>query len=242
VADWLEYEDRDEPGWRWRLHAGFLLSSYECIFGRGCKGAQGVAAVGCCALGTPLHPEHDPPDWQVEDFEHVAENVGDLTAEEWQHREEGLRDGWHAPNGLGDIATVVVDGACIFHNDPSWPAGGGCAFHVAAARRGESFVDWKPDTCWRVPLQTVDVPGEQVTEVRPTRQGDWDAEGTGDASVIDWWCTSDPIAYVGTQPVYVTMEEELRRILGDEVYAELARDLEARRGPKLVTLPMAAAE
>ena len=43
-----------------------------------------------------------------------------------------------------------------------------------------------------------------------------------------WWCTEAPEAFTGTQPVYRSMEPEIRRIVGDAVYEELVRYCEQR--------------
>ena len=61
--------------------------------------------------------------------------------------------------------------------------------------------------------------------------------------ILEWWCTEHPDAFSGDQPVYVSMEVELRRVCGAAVYDELAAYCRARqrigelRTPTL--LPMA---
>ena len=75
----------------------------------------------------------------------------------------------------------VYRGACIFHNRPDHPAGAGCAFHVAALRRGEDPIDWKPQICWQVPLFFDSDPTTRTTTVRASRTADWGQEG-----IIDW--------------------------------------------------------
>ena len=43
-----------------------------------------------------------------------------------------------------------------------------------------------------------------------------------------WWCTEAPEAFTGGEPIYKTMEAELRLMLGDGIYEELAKYLDAR--------------
>ena len=43
-----------------------------------------------------------------------------------------------------------------------------------------------------------------------------------------WWCTEDPGAFVGKVPVYVSMADELRRMLGKRLYRQVAAYLDAR--------------
>jgi hypothetical protein len=116
------------------------------------------------------------------------------------------------------------------------PGGAGCALHVAALRRGENPMDWKPRTCWQTPLFFDTDETTKTTMVRATRIVDWGGEG-----ILDWWCTEDPEAFSADQPVYVTMEAELRRACGAAVYDELAACCQARQDGEprdLTLLPM----
>ncbi len=92
--------------------------------------------------------------------------------------------------------TRVVDGACIFLNRPDHPNGAGCAFHQAAVSRGESYLDWKPEVCWQVPMR-LDYhrdDNDHLTYIlREWKRRDW-GEGGAD---FHWWCTEDPLAFVG---------------------------------------------
>ena len=55
---------------------------------------------------------------------------------------------------------------------------------------------------------------------------------------LDWWCTEHPDAFSADEPVYVTMEAELRRVCGAAVYDELAAYCQARQDgePRSATL------
>ena len=44
-----------------------------------------------------------------------------------------------------------------------------------------------------------------------------------------WWCTEAPEAFTGPDPVYVSLAEELRLMLGKKLYREVAEYLDQRR-------------
>jgi hypothetical protein len=165
-----------------------------------------------------------------------------MTDEDWQNREVALRrdgrDPWAKARFKRDsVHTRVHREACIFHNRIDHPAGAGCALHVAALRRGENPIDWKPRICWQVPLFFEIDEKTKTTTVRAARTADWGAEG-----ILDWWCTEHEDPFSAGEPVYVSMEAELRRECGDDVYDELAAYCRARQGahgPRgLTPLPM----
>jgi len=99
-------------------------------------------------------------------------------------------------------------------------------------------MDWKPQICWQVPLFFDIDDDTKTTAVRASRTVDWGAEG-----VLDWWCTEHEDAFSAHQPVYVSMEAELRRVCGAAVYDELAAYCQARQRAQrprgLQPLPMA---
>ena len=43
-----------------------------------------------------------------------------------------------------------------------------------------------------------------------------------------WWCTEAKEAFSASEPVYKSMEPELRKMLGDAVYEEVVKYLDAR--------------
>ena len=43
-----------------------------------------------------------------------------------------------------------------------------------------------------------------------------------------WWCTEAPEAFIGTEPVYRSMEPELRKMAGDALFDDIAAYLDAR--------------
>jgi hypothetical protein len=123
--------------------------------------------------------------------------------------------------------TKVVDGACIFLNRPDHPNGAGCAFHQAAVRRNESYLHWKPEVCWQVPMR-LDYhrdDNDHLTYIlREWKRRDW-GEGGAD---FHWWCTEDPLAFVGHEPVYRSCAEDIVALVGDGPYRRLAELLDQR--------------
>ena len=106
------------------------------------------SARGCCLEGVEIHQgEGDTPG--SEDLEMIRGRVGQMTDEDWQNRQVALRRGGGDPRGKarfkrGSVHTRLYRGACIFHNRIDHAGGTGCALHVAALRRGENPMDWKP--------------------------------------------------------------------------------------------------
>lgn len=212
-----------EPGaeWAWEFELGFLRSHYRCIFGAGCRSLRGDGDTrGCCHLGVHVVDPAIP----VDELGAILERVERLTDEDWQNRRIVERRGgdlgaWATRPAKGEVRTRTWRGACIFHNRPDHPAGSGCAFHIAALRRGERPLDWKPFTCWTMPLFLDYDEDRKVCVVRAARQRDWN-------TTLDWWCIEQPDAYTGAEPVYRSLEDELRRLVGDAVYEELCAYLE----------------
>jgi hypothetical protein len=135
--------------------------------------------------------------------------------------------------------TRVVDGACIFLNRPGFAAGEGCALHLLALQDGRSFVETKPDVCWQLPLRrqfrTV-TRGDQTTYTEVTL-GEYVREGWGAGGHdLDWYCTSNTEAHIGSQPVYLANTDELVELMGRKAYAvlaELCAEFEANPGTLL---------
>jgi hypothetical protein len=224
--EWLSFEDPDEER-TWIFDVTFLLSSWECIFGRGCQGVLTGPAPelvqGCCSYGAHFVDD--------DDLARIEKKAAQLTADEWQFRSKGRRkDGAlkiSKVNKDGDTVTRLADDACIFLNRPGFGAGPGCALHQAALSRGERPVDWKPEVCWQLPLrrdEDEDDRGHVTTTIRQWDRPDWGAGG----AEFHWWCTESPSAFIGAEPVYRSMRDELVEMTGTKVYKRLAGYLESR--------------
>ena len=219
--DWVEFLDPDDAGHVVRADLTFLLSSWTCVFGRGCPGVAGRADEGCCSTGAF---------WSEEDDERrVTRGARALRRRDWQHADTGRRDGISEVDDLDGTParrTRLVDGACVFLNRPGFPGGAGCALHALALRTGRRPLQTKPDVCWQIPLrrsqERVQRPDE--VEVLLTTIAEYDRRGWGPGGAdLTWWCTGSPAAHVGAEPLWVSYEDELTALVGAPAYEELAR-------------------
>ncbi|WP_226913305.1 hypothetical protein [Gephyromycinifex aptenodytis] len=219
---WVEFDDPQDSHRRFRCDLTWLTSDYHCIFGNGCPGIDVEEPdAGCCVLGAHFTDE--------DDIARVQAVVQDLGEDEWQYRDLGQLDGWTELEE-GNRKTRVVDGACILLNREGFPAGAGCALHQRAVLDGVEPLTVKPDVCWQLPIRrtyrTVELPdGVSQLEVSIA---EYDRRGWGPGGHdLDWYCTGAPLAHTASRPLFRTNEPELRELMGDASYAELAERCEA---------------
>ena len=108
----------------------------------------------------------------------------------------------------------------------------------AAVASGERPLDLKPEVCWQLPLRRIDDvqdDGSVISTLTEFARAGW-GEGGDDFA---WWCTEAKEAFTGGEPVYKSMEAELRKMLGDAVYEEVAKymDIRLTSGPPPVPHP-----
>ncbi|WTW95707.1 hypothetical protein OG216_20995 [Streptomycetaceae bacterium NBC_01309] len=236
---WFEFsdpaprEDPEDAEQVFRCDLTWLTSRWTCVFGSGCQGiAAGRAADGCCTLGAH---------WSDDDDEkRVMEWVDRLTPETWQHHATGTADGVTEPDEDDEPRTRRVDGACLFLNRPGFAGGEGCALHAQALREGRHPLEAKPDVCWQLPIRRtfdwVDRPDD--TRVLLVGIGEYDRRGWGPGGHdLHWWCTGATEAHVGGDPVYVSYAPELRELMGDPAYEELAKACEAHMASRYAPHP-----
>jgi hypothetical protein len=236
LREWVSIDDPSEER-TWLFDVGFLLSSWECVYGRGCLGVLTEPAPelehGCCSYGAHFTGE--------EDLRRVAKFASALTPEQWQfhglaRRRAGLperstrlpRRAFSRTTRNGSVVTRKVNGACIFLNRPEFPGGAGCALHRAALEAGEPPRQRKPDVCWQLPLRLEDRVGDNgriLTIVERWERRHW---GPGGAEFA-WWCVEAPEAHPGRRAAYETLADELEALVGRHVYRRLAAYLRARR-------------
>ena len=222
VHEWLSF---DHDGDTYTFDVTFLTSPWTCIYGQGCPGIgeepDVAGEVGCCSWGAHFSDKADR--------KRTKARAAELGADEWQLRDEAERLGGPiTKNEEGAWVTRVVDGACIFLNRPGFPGGAGCAFHQAAVRREESYLDWKPEVCWQVPLRLDyhrDDNDHLTFILREWKRRDWGDGGTD----FHWWCVEDDLAFVGHDPVYVSCRPDIEALVGAGAYRRLAELLDARR-------------
>jgi hypothetical protein len=165
----------------------------------------------------------------------VAKVAKTLTADEWQFAKRGRKRGIYEkvvpePDdepGPTEWKTRTIDDACIFLNRPDFAAGPGCALHLHALNTGKHFSAYKPEVCWQVPLRRIDDEQDDGTVVSRLTEFGRDGWGEGGEDFA-WWCTEAPEAFTAHEPVYRSMETELRLMLGDAVYEEISKYCDAR--------------
>jgi hypothetical protein len=228
LHEMLSFEDPKEQR-SWIFDATFMRSSWKCIFGEGCQGILDKPTPelnqGCCSEGAHFVDE--------DDVSNVVKAVVRLTEKNWQFKDKAKKKGFLKKNKEGDTMTRRVDGACIFLNRPGFEGGAGCAFHIAATEANERPLDWKPNVCWQLPLRLeyhTDTNGWVNTVVREWKRRDWGDGGTD----LHWWCTDNSDAFVGKEPVYKYLKEEIIESVGTKVYELLVEALER---PTAVALP-----
>lgn len=232
--EWISFEDPEEDR-TWVIDATFLLSSWTCIFGRGCKGVLDADATemeqGCCSYGAHFADKAD--------IATVRRSSARLTEDQWQFRSEAQRNGFlDTDPDTGATVTRLHNDACIFLNRPDFHRGSGCALHVGALDAGERPMDWKPDVCWQVPLhleEHTDDDGHITSIVREWKRRDWGEAG----HEFHWWCTDAKHAFVGSRPVYKEMRDELSELVEPHVYEIIVKQLRSfeQRRSQSVALP-----
>jgi hypothetical protein len=218
---WVEFTDPTDEAQVFRCDLTWLTSRWTCIFGAGCAGIFADRPDdGCCTLGAHFSDRADE--------KRTMRFAKQLTAETWQlHGTKKLVE----LDEDGARKTRVVDGACVFLNRRGFAGGEGCALHGLALRQGRHPLETKPDVCWQLPIRrTYDrVTRPDGTEILLVSIGEYDRRGWGPGGHdLDWYCSGNTEAHVGSEPVYVSNRPELVELMGAEAYAELARLCEQR--------------
>ncbi|HSP30210.1 MAG TPA: hypothetical protein VLN74_16785 [Ilumatobacteraceae bacterium] len=233
LHEWISFEDPDEQR-TWVFDASYLRSNYTCIYGCGCKGILDEPApelaLGCCSFGAHFAA--------ADDIANLERYVGRLEPRHMQFhakmKKKGhLRDGDPDDDGNPVTVTRLVDDACIFLNRVGFEGGVGCSLHIAALEAGERPMDWKPSVCWQVPIRlehSTDESGHVTSRLREWKRRDW-GEGGDD---FGWWCTEEPDAFVGTEPLYVSAKHDIVELVGAHIYEMMVIQLER---PNWVPLP-----
>jgi len=234
VHEWFSFDDPEEQR-TWVVDLTFLRSNWACIYGSGCQGIHEDPAPhlqqGCCS-----HGAHFVDDDDISNVVAVAER---LTPEQWEYRWLGKgpsakgSPAWLTADGEGSLMTRTVDGACIFLNRPDFPGGAGCALHRHALETDQRPLDVKPAVCWQLPLRLVDhvdENGHVTSTLREWKRRDWGPAGDD----FHWWCTDSDEAFVGSQPVYRSLADEIVEFIGAWAYDVIVQYLEQ---PQWVPLP-----
>ncbi|BAN02342.1 hypothetical protein [Ilumatobacter coccineus] len=224
LHEWISFEDPDEHR-TWVFDATYLRSNYMCIYGCGCKGILDEPAPelqqGCCSYGAHFV--------DADDLKNVEAHAERVRPEHMQFFSKMAKKGFTKQGDLDSdgeptIATRLVDDACIFLNRPGFDGGVGCALHIAAVDAGERPLDWKPQVCWQVPLRlehSEDESGHVTSRLREWKRRDW-GEGGDD---FGWWCTEEPDAFIGKEPLYISAKDDIIELVGAGIYATMAAQL-----------------
>ena len=232
LHEWISFEDTGERR-TWVFDATFLRSNWTCIYGQGCKGVLDADATdlaqGCCSYGAHFIDDAD--------VQTVVESAARLSKSQWQNHRSGRRQGFLDTNDEGETTTRLVKHVCIFHNSPDFAGGAGCALHLAAVQAHERPLDWKPDVCWQLPLRLdhqTDDHGYVTSTLREWKRRDWGPGG----DEFHWWCTESDDAFIGTNPVYRYLRDEIVELVGTTAYGQMVELLER---PQWTPLPHPAA-
>ncbi|MFZ0323073.1 MAG: hypothetical protein WAN48_02955 [Actinomycetes bacterium] len=213
---WVEFTDPVDADQVFRCDLTWLTSSWTCIYGSGCKGIYaGRPDDGCCTLGAHFADKDDE--------KRVKKWAARLTADTWQYHGAAKI---FEKDDEGDRKTRVVDGACVFLNRPGFAGGAGCALHKIALERELPITETKPEVCWQLPIRRTyrHVERPDGTEYLEISIGEYDRRGWGEGGHdLNWYCTGNSEAHIGTSPVYLSGRDELVALMGEAAYAELVR-------------------
>lgn len=224
--EWLEFQDPANPDHLFKCDITWLTSSWNCIYGSGCKGIDKESPdAGCCSDGAYYS--------NGDDEKRVIAAARRLTPDIWQMHSKAYRGGKLSISEVGldsDRKTKRVEESCIFLNRAAFKGGMGCALHHLALREGSHFYETKPDVCWQLPLRRSFEKREvgdnelNVTVIGEYGRMTW-GEGGAD---LDWYCTSNTEAHTASRPLYLSNKEELVQMMGAEAYRILATECEKR--------------
>lgn len=220
---WVEFDDPGKKARRYRIDLTWLTSRWTCIFGRGCKGIYNTMPdAGCCTQGAHFTDKSDE--------KRVLKWAERLTPDDWQFYDVGHKKGPTVKASDGERKTRAVQDACIFLNRPGFEGGEGCALHGLALREGVSFVKTKPDVCWQLPIRRsydeVERPDDTTVQVVSITEFDRRGWGPGGKD-LDWYCSGNTEAHIGTEPVYISNRDELTELMGKKAYAVLVEYCQA---------------
>jgi hypothetical protein len=86
--------------------------------------------------------------------------------------------------------------------------------------------------CWQLPLRLEHSTGDDghvTSTLREWKRRDWGAGG----AEFHWWCTDSPEAFVGSEPVFRYLRDEIIGLVGDEVYGRIVELLDRPTGTPL---------
>ncbi|MEJ6538463.1 MAG: hypothetical protein QNL98_14680 [Mycobacterium sp.] len=235
--EWVEFYDPANDEHLIAADLTWLLSHWTCVYGTAaCQGTvKGRPDDGCCSHGAFLSDDDDRANLDAA--------VEKLTDADWQFRSKGMgRKGYLEMDTFEDepnLRTRKYKGACIFLNRPGFDGGIGCALHSKALKLGVEPLTMKPEVCWQLPIRRSQewVTRPDGTEILKTTITEYDRRGWGEGGEdLHWYCTGDPAAHIGSEPVWKSGAAELTELLGAKAYTELAAMCKRRSGFPLIAV------
>ena len=228
--EWVTFADPKEDGRTWQLDVTFLLSSWQCIFGAGCQGVldrEGArAGARLLLLRRVLRRRRRPRPRRAASPRSSPTTSGSSprTAgpkgiyKKMGRDEDGNRE-WH---------TRLVKDACIFLNRVGFAAGPGCALHLHAMNTGQHHSEVKPEVCWQLPLRRVDEEQEDGVGHLDAHRVRARRAGARAATTSPGGAPRRPRRSRGKEPVYRSLDAELRKTLGKKLHKQVVEYLDAR--------------
>ncbi|MFM8600382.1 MAG: hypothetical protein ACKOB8_15475 [Mycobacterium sp.] len=235
--EWVEFYDPADPEHLIAADLTWLMSHWTCVYGTpACQGTvAGRPDDGCCSHGAFISDKDDQA--------RLDDAVKKLTEADWQFYGKGHgRKGYlemDEYDGEPNLRTRKYKGACIFLNRSDFPGGIGCALHSKALELGVEPLTMKPEVCWQLPVRRSQewVTRADGTEILKTTITEYDRRAWGEGGEdLHWYCSGDPAAHVGRDPVWKSYAAELTELIGEKAYAELAAMCERRGGFPLIAV------
>ncbi len=226
----VEFDDPSDESQRFKVDLTWLTSRWSCIYGAGCQGIYADRPDdGCCTLGAHFSDKADE--------KRTRQFVKLLGPEDWQFHQIGTqsKNAWIETDEDGERKTAVHDGGCVFLNRPGFAGGAGCALHGWALRNDHYPLETKPNVCWQLPIRRLfrEVERGDKTSYTEVTITEYDRRGWGEGGHdLDWYCSANSEAHVGTEPVYLSNGPELVELMGRPAYDILVdhcREHERRR-------------
>ncbi len=204
-----------------------MTSHWSCIFGNGCQGVLTEEAPelvhGCCSYGAHASGAEGPgAGRQGREAARRRHLAVPQACEEEGHLGQGRQ---------GRLPYPARRRRLHLPQPPRLQRPGpGCALHQLAERTGQHHSDLKPEVCWQLPIRNIEEYDEDADDgIVYHRLTEFARHGWGEGGEeFAWWCTEEPAAFVGRAAVYRSLEPELRKMCGDELFEMIAEYLDER--------------
>ena len=217
---WVEFTDPEDADQRFRCDLTWLTSNWMCIYGNGCQGIYADRPDdGCCTLGAHFTEDDDYEAGLASPSRNSPGRTSGSTAT--SPTEEGVlrKDSWTEPE---DGATKDQGRRRCLHflNRAGLPQRDGLRAAPARASCPGSTADVAPQARGLLAAadparyRTVELARQQTSYLEVTIT-EYDRRGWGPGGHdLDWYCSGNPEAHVGREPVYRSNQVELVELMG----------------------------